>query len=215
MIAIRVHRVLGATFADLFRWGALTVGLRYFLGEAAPKAGLSQAYTGAQGSGKTTFVRAVGLAHDEDTRMLTIETDFELGLASLGRPWTQEMQARIPVVGDASSSTDVAYHVVALAPSQAELGAIGSSAQPLQVRIPAESRGQAGAQGSGQVVVQQAPTAAPAEPGGGSVAEEWWFWTLIAALVIGGVTVGVVIGTSQGGPEPGTLGSVQLMQVEF
>lgn len=124
-------------------------------------------------------------------------------------------QARIPVVGDASSSTDVAYHVVALAPSQAELGAIGSSAQPLQVRIPAESRGQAGAQGSGQVVVQQAPTAAPAEPGGGSVAEEWWFWTLIAALVIGGVTVGVVIGTSQGGPEPGTLGSVQLMQVEF
>jgi Flp pilus assembly CpaF family ATPase len=98
MIAIRVHRVLGATFADLFRWGALTAGLRYFLGEAAPKVGLSQAYTGAQGSGKTTFVRAVGLAHDEDTRMLTIETDFELGLASLGRPWTQEMQARIPVV---------------------------------------------------------------------------------------------------------------------
>ena len=64
MIAIRVHRVLGATFADLFRWGALTAGLRYFLGEAAPQAGLSQAYTGAQGSGKTTFVRAVGLAHD-------------------------------------------------------------------------------------------------------------------------------------------------------
>lgn len=120
-------------------------------------------------------------------------------------------QARIPVVGDASSSTDVAYHVIALAPSQAELGAIGSSAQPLQVRIPAETPGDAP-----QVIVQQAPAPAPAQPSGGSVAEEWWFWTLIAALVIGGgVTAGVVIGTSQGGPEPGTLGTVQLMQVEF
>lgn len=120
-------------------------------------------------------------------------------------------QARIPVVGDASSPTDVAYHVIALAPSQARIGGIGSAAEPLQVRIPAEAPGDA------RVVVQQSPTPGPVEPsGGGSVAEEWWFWTLLAVLVIGGgVTAGVLIGTSQSGPEPGTLGTVSLMQVEF
>lgn len=124
MIALRVHRVLGATFDDLYRWGALTAGLRYFLGEAAPRAGLSQAYTGPQGSGKTTFVRAVGLAHDENTRMLTIETDFELGLASLGRPWTQEMQARIPVVASGSGITTADLMRPALR-TRAEVNIIG------------------------------------------------------------------------------------------
>lgn len=124
MIAIRVHRALGATFADLFRWGALTAGLHYFLGEAAPRAGLSQAYTGSQGSGKTTFVRAVGLAHDEDTRMLTIETDFELGLASLGRPWTQEMQARIPIVASGAGITPADLMRPALR-TRAEVNIIG------------------------------------------------------------------------------------------
>ena len=49
---------------------------------------------------------------------------------------------------------------------------------------------------------------------GGSVVEEWWFWTLLVALVAGGVTVGVVLGTQQS-PEEGTLGSVQLMQLEW
>ena len=132
MIAIRVHRALGATFADLFQWGALTAGLRYFLGEAAPRAGLSQAYTGAQGSGKTTFVRAVGLAHDEDTRMLTIETDFELGLASLGRPWTQEMQARIPIVASGAGITPADLMRPALR-TRAEVNVIGRTRSPRRV----------------------------------------------------------------------------------
>jgi Flp pilus assembly CpaF family ATPase len=124
MIAIRVHRALGATFDDLYSWGALSAGLRYFLGDAATGAGLSQAYTGPQGSGKTTFVRAVGLAYDESTRMLTIETDFELGLASLGRPWTQEMQARIPVVASGSGITPADLMRPALR-TRAEVNIIG------------------------------------------------------------------------------------------
>jgi Flp pilus assembly CpaF family ATPase len=104
-IMIRVHRALGATVDDLFEWGSVSAGVRYLLGEAVPQAGLSVAVTGVQSSGKTTVLRAMGLAHPPETRMLTIETDFELGLGSLGRPWTQEMQARIPVTSNARGIT--------------------------------------------------------------------------------------------------------------
>ena len=99
-IMIRVHRVLGATFDDLYSWGSVSAGMRYLLGTASPECRLSAAVTGVQGSGKTTVLRAAGLAYPPDTRMLSIETDFELGLGSLGRPWTQEMQARIPITSN-------------------------------------------------------------------------------------------------------------------
>ncbi|MBA3286404.1 MAG: type II/IV secretion system ATPase subunit [Acidimicrobiia bacterium] len=100
-IFIRVHRVLGATLDDLLQWGCISSGIAYLLGEVAPNARLSVAFTGVQGSGKTTNMRAAVLAYPETTRILTIETDFELGIASLGRQWTQEMQARIPVTTSA------------------------------------------------------------------------------------------------------------------
>ena len=96
-IFIRVHRVMGATFDDLFDWGSISNGMRYLLGTAAVEAQLSAATTGVQGSGKTTVLRAFPLAYPADTRIVTVETDFELGLVSLGRPWTQEMQARMPM----------------------------------------------------------------------------------------------------------------------
>lgn len=126
--------------------------------------------------------------------------------------------ARIPVVGDASSATDVAYHIVALAPSLAPLASAGSAAEPLQLRIPAESRASAPPPAQAeQPPSSRAPDPAPAPaPAGGSVAEEWWFWTLIAVLVIGGaVTAGVLLGPGQQGPEPGSLGSVRLMSIEW
>lgn len=104
-IMIRVHRALGATFDHLYAGGSASAGMRYLLGEAAPNAGLSIAVTGVQASGKTTVLRALALAHPPDTRMVTVETDFELGLASLGREWTQEMQARIPVTTNANGIT--------------------------------------------------------------------------------------------------------------
>ncbi len=121
--------------------------------------------------------------------------------------------ARIPVVGDASTATDVAYHIVALAPSLAPLAQAGTAAEPLQLRIPAETRATAA------TVTDPAPALAPAPatpPSGGSVAEEWWFWTLIAVVVVGGaVTAGILLGPAQEGPEQGTLGSVRLMSIEL
>lgn len=118
--------------------------------------------------------------------------------------------ARIPVIGDASTATDVAYHLVALAPSGAELAHAGSAAEPLQLRIPAEVRDAP----ERPVLVDPEPVQPPS--GGGSVAEEWWFWTIIAVLVIGGaVTTGILLGPAQEGPEQGTFGSRRLMSIEL
>ncbi|MEL6893772.1 MAG: ATPase, T2SS/T4P/T4SS family, partial [Actinomycetota bacterium] len=104
-IFIRVHRALGATFDDLYRWGSMTAGLAYFLRDVVPKAQFSVVFTGVQGSGKTTALRSQCLAYDADTRFATVETDYELGLAELGLPWTQEMQARIPVTSNSAGIT--------------------------------------------------------------------------------------------------------------
>lgn len=121
--------------------------------------------------------------------------------------------ARIPVVGDASTATDVAYHIVALAPSLTPLGQVGTAAEPLQLRIPAEVRAAVAPVGP---VAQPGPATSTPAQGGGSVAEEWWFWTLIAVVVVGGaVTAGILLGPAQDGPEQGTLGSVRLMSIEL
>ena len=117
--------------------------------------------------------------------------------------------ARIPVVGDASSATDVSYYVTAMAPSLSPLATMGSEAEPLQLRIPAESSNTE----ERPPVLSQTPVT-PVEEDDDSLLEQWWFWTLIAALVVGGVTLAVVLGTQQS-PEEGTLGSVRLMQVEW
>ena len=96
-IFIRVHRVLGATIDELVQAGSMSAGLGYFLKVVVPAARLRVALTGVQGSGKTTVLRAGLLAYPEWTWMVTVETDFELGMVGLGRRWTQEMQARLPV----------------------------------------------------------------------------------------------------------------------
>lgn len=96
-IFVRVHRVLGVTIVELFEAGTMSAGLQYFLGTVVPQAGLSVLVTGIQGSGKTTVLRSLLLGYPDDTRLTTIETDFELGMVGLGRQWTHEMQARLPV----------------------------------------------------------------------------------------------------------------------
>lgn len=64
----------------------------------------------------------------------------------------------------------------------------------------------------------QGPT--PSEPSdeGGSVLEEWWFWTIVGAVVVGGVVAGVLIGTQSGGTEApleGTLGTSTALSARF
>ncbi len=125
--------------------------------------------------------------------------------------------ARIPVVGDASSATDVAYFIVAMAPSLSPLAHAGTEAEPLQLRIPAEANASGGGASEAElppILARHADESSAPADDGGSVVEQWWFWTIIAALVIGGVATGVVLGTSQG-PQDGTLGSARLMLLDW
>lgn len=110
--------------------------------------------------------------------------------------------ARIPVVGAADQAIDVAYYLTAVSPSGTELAHLGSDAQPLALRIPADEAGDT----SGP------PMPPPPPPGGGDVASEPWFWILLGVVVVGaGVGIGFGVDAATRGPEPGTLGVVTLM----
>lgn len=53
------------------------------------------------------------------------------------------------------------------------------------------------------VAPEPIPQRAPAteEPAGElNIAEQWWFWVVIGAIVVTGVTIGIVAGTSSSGP---------------
>ena len=154
----------------------------------------------SQGADAVSEIRLVYRAGGEDARVvMTRRPDGTFG-------------ARVPVLGDPAQPTPVLYYLVALAPSLTPLARAGTEAEPLRFEIPAA--GATGAVTSGPDLGDGTPSDAP--PGGGSVAEEWWFWTLIALVVVGGaVTLGIVLGPLQDGPEAGTLGVVRLMQVEL
>lgn len=123
-IFIRVHRVLGVTIDELFEKGTMSAGLAYLLGEVVPTGRLKVAFTGEMGSGKTTNLRATLLAYPPDTRIVTIETDPELQIASLGRPWTHEMQARIAVTSN-TRGIDSADLIAPYLRTGAKVGVIG------------------------------------------------------------------------------------------
>lgn len=123
-IFIRVHRVLGATIDELFNQGTMSAGLAYLLGTTVPSGRLKVAFTGEMGSGKTTNLRATLLAYPPDTRIVTIETDPELQIASLGREWTHEMQARIAVTSN-TRGIDCADLVSPYLRTGAKVGVIG------------------------------------------------------------------------------------------
>ncbi len=110
--------------------------------------------------------------------------------------WT----ARIPVVGAADQMIDVAYYLTATAPSGAEIGHLGSEAEPLTLRIPPASG-----------AIASEPITAPVTPAGGDVTSEAWFWVLLA-VAVAGAGVGIGLGVNEGtrGPEAGTLGIVVL-----
>jgi len=78
-VAIRRHRFMRATMDDLIRLGAVGPEVAAFL-SAAVKARLQIIIAGATGAGKTTMLRALASEIPPDERIITIETELELGL---------------------------------------------------------------------------------------------------------------------------------------
>jgi len=76
---IRRHRLMDVTLEDLVVLGTLSRELAEFL-TAAVKAHRSICVSGGQGAGKTTLLRALVRKTDPSERIVTIETDYELGL---------------------------------------------------------------------------------------------------------------------------------------
>lgn len=78
-VAIRRHRFMRATVADLVRLGAIDQNLGAFLA-AAVRARQQIIIAGATGAGKTTMLRALASEIPAHERIVTIETELELGL---------------------------------------------------------------------------------------------------------------------------------------
>jgi pilus assembly protein CpaF len=78
-LAIRRHRLMKVTLADLERLGSLGANLRSFLA-AAVRSRKQLIIAGATGVGKTTMLRALASEIPLEERIITIETELELGL---------------------------------------------------------------------------------------------------------------------------------------
>ena len=78
-LAIRRHRLMKVSLADLERLGAIGANLRSFLA-AAVRARKQIIIAGATGVGKTTMLRALASEIPSSERIITIETELELGL---------------------------------------------------------------------------------------------------------------------------------------
>ena len=78
-LAIRRHRLMKVTLDHLVRLRALDERLRNFLA-AAVRARLQLIIAGATGAGKTTLLRALASEIPPQERIVTIETELELGL---------------------------------------------------------------------------------------------------------------------------------------
>ncbi|MGO9873851.1 MAG: CpaF family protein [Acidimicrobiia bacterium] len=78
-LAIRRHRFMKVTLMDLVRLGAIDVTLQHFLA-AAVRAHKTIIVAGATGAGKTTMLRGLAAEIPQHERIVTIETELELGL---------------------------------------------------------------------------------------------------------------------------------------
>lgn len=78
-LAIRRHRFLKITLDDLVRLGSIDTEVRDFLA-AAVRARKQLIIAGATGAGKTTMLRALASEIPAEERIVTIETELELGL---------------------------------------------------------------------------------------------------------------------------------------
>ncbi len=78
-VAIRRHRHMRVTLTDLTRLETVSEELAEFLG-AAVRARLQIIVAGATGAGKTTLLRALAAEIPPVERIVTVETELELGL---------------------------------------------------------------------------------------------------------------------------------------
>jgi pilus assembly protein CpaF len=79
---LRRHHLIDVSTSDLRRQGAMSEMVAAFL-DAAVGARFDVIIAGGQGDGKTTLLRALAAAIDPAERVVTIESDFELGLDRL------------------------------------------------------------------------------------------------------------------------------------
>ncbi|MGE0141494.1 MAG: CpaF family protein, partial [Ilumatobacteraceae bacterium] len=100
LVTIRRAGMFGASLDELAARGMLDVAAISLL-RAAIAADMSILVAGRMGSGKTTMLRALIGEIDTSDVIVTIETDFELNVAQMGRhPFVHAYQARIPTTSD-------------------------------------------------------------------------------------------------------------------
>ncbi len=100
LVTIRRAAVFGMTLIDLAERGMIDSGAVALL-QAAIAADMNVVVCGRMGSGKTTLLRALLLEVDEHDVVVTVETDFELNVASMGQHrFVHAYQARVPSTTD-------------------------------------------------------------------------------------------------------------------
>lgn len=100
LITVRRAAVFGMGLADLAERGMLDNGAVALL-QAAVAADMNVVVCGRMGSGKTTLLRALAAEVDEHDVVITVETDFELNIASMGRHrHVHAYQSRVPSTSD-------------------------------------------------------------------------------------------------------------------
>lgn len=100
LVTVRRAAVFGMSLADLTERGMLDEAGAALL-SAAVAADMTIVVCGRMGAGKTTLLR--GLVHEIDTDdvIVTVETDFELNLANMGKHrCVHAYQARVPSTSD-------------------------------------------------------------------------------------------------------------------
>lgn len=100
LVTIRRAAVFGMTLSDLADRGMLDQGAVALL-QAAIAADMNVVVCGRMGSGKTTILRALVAEVDEHDVIVTVETDFELNIAKMGRHrYVHAYQSRVPSTSD-------------------------------------------------------------------------------------------------------------------
>jgi Flp pilus assembly CpaF family ATPase len=100
LVSIRRAAVFGMSLDDLTERGMLDEAGSALL-RAAVAADMNLVVCGRMGSGKTTLLRALLNEVDENDVIVTVETDFELNVASMGiHRFVHAYQARVPSTSD-------------------------------------------------------------------------------------------------------------------